>query len=75
MKDKIIETAGKTWRFLGQNGEYSVAKLSKDLKEKFAHYNSDTTHLPKLPMALAHLNTDRFIQKFFLSVPVSPPNS
>jgi len=34
MKDKIIETAGKTWRFLGQNGEYNVTKLSKDLKEK-----------------------------------------
>jgi hypothetical protein len=34
MKEKIIETAGKTWRFLGQNGEYNVSKLAKDLKEK-----------------------------------------
>ena len=34
MKDKIIETAGKTWRFLGQNGEMNVDQLSKALKEK-----------------------------------------
>lgn len=34
MKEKVIETAGKTWRFLGQNGECSVNKLAKDLKEK-----------------------------------------
>jgi hypothetical protein len=34
MKDKVIETAGKTWRFLGQNGDYNVSKLAKDLKEK-----------------------------------------
>ncbi len=34
MKDKIIEAAGKTWRFLGQNGETNVAQLSKSLHEK-----------------------------------------
>ena len=34
MKDKIIEMAGKTWRFLGQNGETSVSDLPKVLKEK-----------------------------------------
>jgi hypothetical protein len=34
MKDKVIETAGKTWRFLGQNGQTSVSQLSKVLKEK-----------------------------------------
>ena len=34
MKDKIIETAGKTWRFLGQNGEMNVDQLPKALKEK-----------------------------------------
>lgn len=34
MKDKVIDAAGKTWRFLGQNGEYNVSKLAKDLKEK-----------------------------------------
>lgn len=34
MKEKIIETAGKTWRFLGQNGQTSVSQLSKSLKEK-----------------------------------------
>ncbi|MBI4309413.1 MAG: winged helix-turn-helix domain-containing protein [Candidatus Omnitrophica bacterium] len=34
MKEKIIETAGKTWRFLGQNGETNVSQLSKGLKEK-----------------------------------------
>ncbi|MBF0489213.1 MAG: winged helix-turn-helix domain-containing protein [Candidatus Omnitrophica bacterium] len=33
MKEKIIEVAGKTWRFLGQNGEYGVSKLAQDLKE------------------------------------------
>jgi hypothetical protein len=33
MKDKVIEAAGKTWRFLGQNGEVSVSKLPKELKE------------------------------------------
>jgi hypothetical protein len=34
MKEKIIEAAGKTWRFLGQNGETNVAQLSKSLQEK-----------------------------------------
>ena len=34
MKDKIIEAAGKTWRFLGQNGQTNVAKLPKVIKEK-----------------------------------------
>ncbi len=36
MKEKIIEAAGKTWRFLGQNGETNVSQLSKALKEKDA---------------------------------------
>ena len=34
MKDKVIEAAGKTWRFLGQNGETSVGALSKSMQEK-----------------------------------------
>ena len=34
MKDRIIEAAGKTWRFLGQNGEVNVDQLPKVLKEK-----------------------------------------
>jgi|GEM_PF-170829 len=34
MKEKIIEAAGKTWRFLGQNGETNVEKLPQELKEK-----------------------------------------
>lgn len=34
MKDKVIETAGKTWRYLGQNGETNVSQLSKVMKEK-----------------------------------------
>ena len=34
MKDKIIEAAGKTWRYLGQNGETNVSQLAKSLKEK-----------------------------------------
>jgi len=34
MKEKVIETAGKTWRFLGQNGQTSVSQLPKVLKEK-----------------------------------------
>ena len=36
MKEKVIEIAGKTWRYLGQNGETNVASLSKALKEKDA---------------------------------------
>ena len=34
MKDKIIETAGKTWKFLGQNGESEISTLSRQIKEK-----------------------------------------
>jgi hypothetical protein len=34
MKDKVIETAGKAWRFLGQNGQISVNQLPKKLNEK-----------------------------------------
>ena len=34
MKEKIIEAAGKTWRFLGQNGQFDVGKLPKILQEK-----------------------------------------
>jgi len=34
MKEKVIEAAGKTWRFLGQNGQTNVAQLAKVLKEK-----------------------------------------
>lgn len=34
MKDKIIEAAGKTWRYLGQNGQTNVSQLAKSLNEK-----------------------------------------
>ncbi len=34
MKDKVIEAAGKTWQFLGTNGETDVKSLSKGVKEK-----------------------------------------
>ena len=34
MKDKVIEIAGKAWRFLGQHGETSVGQLGKVMKEK-----------------------------------------
>jgi len=34
MKEKVIETAGKAWRYLGQNGQTNVNKLSKAIKEK-----------------------------------------
>ncbi len=34
MKEKVIEIAGKTWRYLGQNGETDVARLGRALKEK-----------------------------------------
>jgi len=34
MKEKVIEAAGKTWRFLGQHGETNVSQLAKSLKEK-----------------------------------------
>lgn len=33
MKEKVIETAGKTWRFLGQNGETNVSQLPRLLRE------------------------------------------
>lgn len=33
MKEKIIETAGKTWRTLGEKGELNIAQLPKVLKE------------------------------------------
>ena len=36
MKDKVIETAGKTWRFLGQNGETNVSQLPRLLRENDA---------------------------------------
>ena len=36
MKDKVIETAGKAWKFLGQNGETQIEELSRKLKEKDA---------------------------------------
>ena len=36
MKEQVIEAAGKTWRFLGQNGQTNVSKLPKALKEKDA---------------------------------------
>ena len=34
MKEKIIETAGKVWRFLGQNGQTNSSQLATALKEK-----------------------------------------
>ena len=34
MTEKVIETAGKAWRYLGQNGETNVVQLAKSLKEK-----------------------------------------
>ena len=34
MKEKIIEAAGKTWRYLGQNGETNISQLPKSLQEK-----------------------------------------
>lgn len=34
MKEKIIETAGKAWKVLGERGEASVSDLSKLLKER-----------------------------------------
>ena len=34
MKEKVIEAAGKTWRFLGQNGQTSVTQLAKSMHEK-----------------------------------------
>ena len=34
MKEKVIETAGKTWRYLGQHGAINVNQLPKALHEK-----------------------------------------
>ncbi|OGX25459.1 MAG: hypothetical protein A2787_06700 [Omnitrophica WOR_2 bacterium RIFCSPHIGHO2_01_FULL_48_9] len=34
MKEKVIEAAGKTWQFLGKNGETAVSDLPKFIKEK-----------------------------------------
>ena len=34
MKEKLIETAGKAWRFLGQNGQTNISQLAKSLQEK-----------------------------------------
>ena len=34
MKDKIIETAGKTWRCLAEKGEVSVNDVSKLINER-----------------------------------------
>lgn len=36
MKEKIIETAGKTWKTLGQKGEMAVDQLPKVLNEDSA---------------------------------------
>ncbi len=33
MKEKIIETAGKTWRTLGERGESSASEIAKAIKE------------------------------------------
>lgn len=32
MKDKVIETAGRAWQLLGQNGETEVAQIGRKLK-------------------------------------------
>ncbi len=34
MKEKVIEAAGKTWRYLGQHGETNVGQLGRAIKEK-----------------------------------------
>lgn len=34
MKDKVIQTAGKVWRTLGEKGPISIAQLAKLLKLK-----------------------------------------
>lgn len=36
MKEKIIETAGKIWQFLGRSGETEIVSLPQRLKEKDA---------------------------------------
>ncbi|HQP11179.1 MAG TPA: winged helix-turn-helix domain-containing protein [Candidatus Omnitrophota bacterium] len=39
MKDKVIETVGKTWRALGELGEADAADIAKRIKEKEAVVN------------------------------------
>ena len=34
MKEKIIEAAGKTWKYLAENGSTEIASLGKTLKIK-----------------------------------------
>ncbi|MCA9404710.1 MAG: winged helix-turn-helix domain-containing protein [Candidatus Omnitrophica bacterium] len=34
MKEQIIDVAGKTYQFLGQNGETEIGALSRGLKEE-----------------------------------------
>lgn len=34
MKEQIIEAAGKTWQYLGKNGETCLSDLARLLKEK-----------------------------------------
>lgn len=34
MKEKVIETAGKTWKFLAQYGETSISQLSQLINEQ-----------------------------------------
>ena len=39
MKEKVIETAGKTWRTLGERGESSASEIAKTIKESEALVN------------------------------------
>lgn len=34
MKDKVIKTAGKIWRVLGEKGQVTIPQLAKSIKEK-----------------------------------------
>ena len=34
MKDKVIETAGRAWKLLGEKGKTDIAQVSRLLKEK-----------------------------------------
>ena len=36
MKEKVIEAAGKTWKFLAEKGEQNITQLPKILKEEEA---------------------------------------
>ena len=36
MKDKVIETAGRAWKLLGEKGKISIAEIPKLLDEKEA---------------------------------------